>query len=1243
MKIFRYFLSAFFVLLFVNLSAQSIRTLSFELNWQGIERWYVNDDNYIDVLTFEGAQHINTLPHFHYAEPTDDSFSFNVWIENPVFIPLEADEIPFLEGIHPYDHLKIETYVSSTRRSNNAFNISIFPFVLQDGEILKLKSFDLVLEQVPNYTSSLRTYPENSILASGRFFRVQITETGVHRISHADLRNRGIDPANVRMFGFGGAKLNEDSTAPYTSDLPEIAIHDTGSAILFFAQGVNSWTFENNAFVHTLNPYSLHGHYFITSDNIGERRRIATRSEIDSSDGMLHDVVEFTDFQVHERELHSMIRSGRHFFGERFTHGMSIQIPFSFPNLISSEPVRARIHVVNSTSSAPFRLTLNNQQRTIHVIGQSTISNQNFNNVPNGNLNFTLQYLGEDVGFLNFLSVNVQRQLRMVGNFMPFHNTRNIGANSFNQYFLETNNNNIQIWDVSDQRNVQRIPTRREGNYLVFIDSASEVKSYLAIDPTNLSNIPSAVILNEVPNQNIHGMGPVDMLIITHPLFLAPAERLAQAHAENPANPLRVAVVTTEQVYNEFSSGTRDATAYRWAAKMFYDRAQTEADRIRYLLLFGNGHFDNRGILPATTSNLVLTFQSENSWSDTASFVTDDYFALLEDGKGTRLETTDRLDIAVGRFPVVTLADANGVVNKTIAYMRGENNGGWQNQLVFIGEDNADGWNNMHMRQSNSLADRTSRANPSFHVNKIMMDAFQQTTNASGRTFPAANSHFQNLLRSGVLLVHYMGHANASGLAGARIFTARDANELRNRHLHLFTAGTCDWSRFDGDVVSGGEEIVRNPHGGGIGSFAPARLVFADRNYSLLQIFMDSLFQVRDEPISIGEAIRLSKNATGTAAAIGQNRIKFMYFGDPAVRLRQPNQNKILVTEINGNAVAGNDTLRALSHNTVRGIITNRAGVKQNHFNGTVQIIILDKEITISTMRNTAHTPEQPLFLFQDRPHTLFRGTAEVINGEFEFDFLVPRNILFNYGGGRMVFNAWSSENNFDEAQGHFEDFIVGGSEKVTLTTEGPKVRMYLNHPAFVSGGRVNETPIFIAHISDEYGINISSPVPGHDVLLMIENRSFVLNSYFEAHTGTFRAGTVNFQMPELPEGRHQLMFRVWNLHGVSTVEYLDFEIVRNLQPEIFSVSAFPNPATTEVNFQVVHDRAEEIISMTAEVFDLTGRRIWSRTEESAPIIRWNIEGENGGRVSPGMYIYRISITDGRRISSSQSGRIIIR
>ena len=1227
-----------FVFLLSKLSTQANTTISIELKWKGVERWYA-DSLYVDVLSFEGAQHLGNspLPHYHYSFSFDDSYVYHPEIKNPLYVQVDADELKFLQEIFLSNQLKVESSISNAR-GKKMFHLSIFPFIEQDNQILKLKSFDLVINKSIQtkrsvQSSTIHTYSDKSVLSQGRFVKVRITESGVYKLSYSDLRSKSIDPSNVRMFGYGGAVLDEDFTQEKYDDLPEIAVYDTGSAILFYAQGINKWSYNtaSDMFTHQLNPYSNYGYYFVTSDNVGEKKRIEQRTETLAL-GTAMDVTEFTDYKVHEKEQHFFFESGREIYGERFANGSSINLSFSFPNILRTSALKTRIEVVQTTSATSyFSLALGSLQRTINIPSKSAIATHTFT-PSSDNLAFRLAYRGSSTGYLNYLEVNAQRALKMTNSVMLFHNKQHIGADSYNRYLLETNNANIQIWDVNDMINVQRMFTTRENGKIIFIDSASAAKSYVAIDPTALSNITSATLLDEVANQNIHGMEPVDMLIITHPLFVGAAQQLAQAHYE--INKLKVGVVTTEQVYNEFSSGTPDATAYRWAAKMFYDKPQTANDKIRYLLLFGKGSFDNRGIFSSTGNRMVLTYQSVDSIDDTTSYTTDDYFGLLDDSEGKALEGTDKVDIGIGRFPVVTEEDAYGVVNKTIAYMRNENNGEWKNRLCFLGDD---GDGNIHMKDINEIADAVSTTVPSFHINKILFDAYQQEVNASGESYPGARNQFHNLIRSGLFFIAYMGHANATGWSNESIFTYNDARALRNKNLALFSAGTCEFSRFDRKGISAGEEIVRNSQGGGIGCFSASRLVYMSPNFTLLKHFCDTLFLPKNQStLSIGDAVMKAKNAT--TANFKNNKLKYIYFGDPAVRLRYPSQHKILAKKINESPISGNDTLRALSVNTVKGIIANENGEINSKFNGTLQVIVLDKEEKMLTLANDAGSKP---FEYKDRPNTVFRGTTTVKNGEFEFTFMLPKNIKYNYGTGRMVFYA---HDNQYEAHGHCEDFIIGGSsDNIQNVTNGPTVNMYLNHSNFVSGEKVNQTPIFTAHVSDEYGINTSSPTPGQDIMLMVDNKFYVLNDYYQAKQDTYKEGTVNYQFSELAEGHYSLMFRVWNLYNVSTVEYLDFEVVKDLKPRLFSVSCYPNPAITETNIVVEHDRENEIISMTVDVYDLSGRKVWSKTEEESNIISWNLMTDTGEKVSSGMYLYRVGIKDGKKMVSSKANKIIVK
>ena len=1094
--------------------------------------------------------------------------------------------------------------------------------------------------------ASIHSYAAESVLSQGRFIKVQITETGVYKLTYTELEAKGINPSNVSMFGYGGAMLEENFSKPKHVDLPEIAVYDTGDAILFYAQGIN-----NKAFDHKLNPYSSHGYYFI-SDEVGTKKRILQRAELNTGSSTIEDKTSFTDYQVYEQELYNIIKTGREFYGEKFSSESSIDIPFHFPN-ITAESMIVELNVINistrtvnssgvetNNNRSTFSLSLDGgQTKSFDVSGRNgydaaTPSSIRYNFTPGSadnivfNLAFTNSREPTASGYLNYLKVSANRKLKMAGTLMPFYNTGNTTSAAYHRNLLETNNNsNIVIWDVNDILNVQRIPTSEVDGKLAFVNSVLGVQSYVAIDMTATSTIPDAVLLNDIPNQNIHGMEQVDMLIITHPNFIAPAERLAQAHLE--ISGLKVGIVTTEQVYNEFSSGTPDASAYRWVAKMFYDKAQDSADRLKYLLLIGKGSHDNRGLFQETGDNFVLTFQAVNSLSQTKSYVTDDYFGLLGDNEGTSIGYADKIDIGIGRFSVKKVEEAEVVVAKTIAYMRNENKGAWKNQLCFIG-DNGD--SNTHMRQADGFADRMSSVYPSYSANKILLDAYQQDLSLSDKGYPDAERKLHDLFKSGLFFVNYMGHGTQANLGS--VLNTVEIKALENEHLPLVTAGTCEFSRFDRGVVTGAEELLNNSSGGGIGVFSATRTVYSDYNKTLMEHFCDFLFALPNgNRGAVGDAIMKAKNASFVNTNLGINTLSYVYFGDPAVRLNYPVQYKVVATEINGDAINGSNTLEALSVVTVKGIVADENGQKIDDFNGNLQMVVQDKKQTIRTLQNS--------YTYTDRPDVVFKGKATVENGEFEVTFMMPKNIKPNNGGGRLNFYAWNDDY---EAQGYNENFIIGGvNGSFVDEQDGPEAKIYLNNRNFVSGGKVNETPIFGADLFDQNGINTSWITPGHDIMLCIDNETwFRLNDHYEMSQADYQRGTINFQLPEQTEGKHILMFRVWDLLNNSTTKTLEFEVVKGLDTRSFAISCYPNPAVTQANIQVSYPQEDEIANVVLDIFDLSGRKIWSKSQKSLDTISWNLMKENGESVSSGMYIYRVSIQTNDNIISTKSDKIIV-
>ena len=1112
----------------------------------------------------------------------------------------------------------------------NIRNIILFPVLFL---ILFCLSTDLM--------AGIHTYKSASVLSEGRFVKVRIKESGVYKLTFEDLTAMGINPANVRIFGYGGAILNQSFLTSKIDDLPELAIHmekgsddvfNAGDYVLFYAQGINAWTYNTSLgmFTHTINHYSNYGYYFVSSD-AGVGRKIQAVDVATPS--AYTDVTEFTDYSVHEKELQSLANSGKEFYGETFSDILSYSLNYTFPNAVkNANTVKVRLDVAaSSTVASNFLLDLGSaQSKTLSVAARTPndnyekarLANGIYTFTPSGDLlNFNLTYTkanSTSKGYLNYLEMNVRRSMIMAGTSMRFQNVDYLGTDSYSRFQLSNAGSNTKIWDITNQSDITSINGAINNGVLSFFSPNKTLKIYMAIDPTAAASFPKPEIVGAVANQNLHGLPQVDMIIITHPNFLSQAQRLAQAH--NNKGEISVEVVTTEQVYNEFSSGTPDATAYRWMMKMLYDRAMAVNDpskKPKYLLLFGRGSFDNRKVIHSSGEGFVLTYQAENSHVETMSYVTDDYFAFLEDSEGNQVPA-HTMDIGVGRFPVTTLQTATDVVTKNINYMQNTNRGIWKNQVCYLADD---GDGSLHMKQADSVASYISRTYPSFQVNKIYLDAYQQEVNASGETYPVARTQFHNSLRNGLFLLDYVGHAGPTGWTNEQILSTADVKGLSNKNLPLWVAATCDFLQFDIPTVSAGEHVLLNPVGGGIGIISAARPVYASQNERINKLINQYLFQKENGKYPrIGDVLAKAKNNLGSEI----NKLSYVYMGDPALRLNYPGQYKIITEKINGETVAGNDTLRALSVTAVSGYIADLDGNPVPSFNGSLSAAVFDKVRTITTLNND----KSGTFTYNDRPNILYSGSTQVVDGKFEMTFMLPKDIKYNYGTGRI--NFYATDDTAGEAQGSFENFLIGGSiTDFDYETDGPQIEMYLNSTDFKSGGKVNETPLLIANVSDINGINQVGSGIGHDIVLIIDDdpgQTYILNDFYKSDLNDFTKGTIRFKLPVMKSGKHSASIRVWDLLNNSSLHTVDFEVIKGLEPEIFSIYNYPNPVKSYTKFVVEHDRPETVLNATVDIYDLSGRLVWSFKQSTLDEISWDMNDMYGQRLKTGVYLYRISI-----------------
>ena len=794
------------------------------------------------------------------------------------------------------------------------------------------------------------------------------------------------------------------------------------------------------------------------------------------------------------------------------------------------------------------------------------------------------------------------------------------------------------MFDVTDALNVKRVEADLNGSELSFTIPAGRLREFVLVQ-TN-QTFPSPEVVGEVASSNLHGLEQRDMIIISAPSLVQQAERLAVAHREKDG--LTVEVVTPEAIYNEFSSGTPDATAYRRLMKMFYDRSSSLGNPPKYLLLFGDGIYDNRGISGevqgVSRSNMLLTFQSQESLN-VYSYATDDYFAFLEDNSGSNF-SRDKMCLGVGRFPIRTVTEATQMVDKTISYMENKDSGSWKNNVTFVADDgnNEDSFTTNHMKQADQLAEAIEEMQPGFLVNKVYFDAYKRS---SLGTYPDVHNEIEKLLKSGQLLINYTGHGSTTHWADESVWTQTDINNSSYKHLPVWVTATCDFTRFDDVKTSAGESVFLNPTSGGIALFTTTRVVFSGNNANLNKALIDNLFQEgANSRYTLGEAMMYTKRQLNDS-----NKLNFILIGDPALKFAYP-EYKARVTAVNGEAVSDEPfEFKALSRITVEGEILNPSGSFAADFTGVLSSTIFDSQSSITTLGNSSEK-----FTYLDYPNTIYIGRDSVRNGKFSFTFMVPKDISYSNKKGKLNLYA-SSETK--EAQGSFFDFIVGGTSDTAETdTIGPKIRqIYLNDSSFVSGDKVNTTPYFVAKLWDKSGVNITGSSVGHDMMLTIDSMpsmSYNLNSYYALLPDSENEGLVQFSIPEMEPGMHTAEFKVWDILNNSTTYTFTFEVAEGLKPNLIEMYATPNPARDQVEFFLHHNRPESNLKVTVMVYDMTGKFLWS-TEKSgsselfkAYIVTWNLTDNGGRRLRPGVYLYRAAISTNNSKEATKANKLII-
>lgn len=1101
-------------------------------------------------------------------------------------------------------------------------------------------------------------YASESVLNSGKWVKIQVAEDGIYKLTAADLKKMGFSNLDkVAVYGYGGWPLDEDFSTTYIDDVPEVAVWRGADYLLFYGKGPRKWeySFSDKSFIHTNNPYSNYGYYFVTEKETAGR----TMEKAASAAGATLQVTTFDDYVLHEEELVSVNSSGRELYGESFTSTLSRDFTISVPGITNDE----------GKATLSF-ISRGNGTITMNVDGNALISGSV--SVPSDEYEVARELYRErawtadkgetvkvNIGYsttghknvhLNYFRLQMKRQLKVYDNYTFFRSLSARGNAS--RFVIQGADASTLVFDVTDGVNPQQMETSLNGTELSFsIPASASLREFVVVKP---SQIKAPVTVGEVANQNLHALPQQDMIIIAQPNFTTQAERLAEAHRTK--DNLTVRVVTPESIYNEFSSGTPDATAYRRFMKMFYDRQTSEADAPKYLLLFGDGSFDNRKLTSAwksvDMSNMLLTYQTEESLNQ-YSYVVDDYFGFLDDANNGEEIYEQKVDIGIGRFPVRTVAQATNAVDKVISYIENKNTGAWKNNLCFMADDgnNADRFTIGHMEEADSLADHLNRDHPELMIHKLYYDAYKKDKTAG--SYPDVRANLQKLLKDGLLLFNYTGHGGTTALSDEKVVTQTDIAQYTYPCLPVWVTATCDFTRFDNVETSAGEDVFLNAKSGGIALFTTVRVAYRPYNAYIDSHLLHNLFsRVNGRKRSLGDAMKAMKRSLVASGSYNTNRVKmgFCLIGDPAVKLAYPEYG-MKVTAINGQPVGETPvSFKALEKITVEGEVLDVSGQLATDFTGIVNPTVKDSKMTVTCLKNN-NQDDSPAFTFTDYPNTIFIGNDSVRNGKFSFTFTVPKDISYSNLQGKMNLYAVDTESG-NEAQGNFDNSIVGGTSDTAETdTIGPEIRaLYLNDTTFVDGGQVNTTPYFVAELWDKSGVNITGSSVGHDMMLVIDEStvlSYNLNSYYELLPGEEGTGIVKFPIPALEPGKHTAEFWVWDILNNSTVRTFTFEVVEGLKPFLFDVIATPGIAREQVTFHLMHNRPESRMRVGIMVYDLAGRQLWKHEESGTSglfenyTVSWDLTS-GGARMRPGVYIYRAAISTDNSKDATKARKFII-
>ncbi|TNE54994.1 MAG: type IX secretion system sortase PorU [Bacteroidetes bacterium] len=1188
--------------------------------------------------------------------------SYNVQVKQVETVLASNEDISYLKAFAISIPKKLEWTSKTTNAGKQRFlQLYFFPYLIEGGTLKKVLQVHMELEPVKDVQVQNKDFVASSVLGDqgSRWYKISLEQDGVYKLDYEWFQQHqisvsGLSPDHIHLYGNASGKIPEDNSVPKTDDLAENAIQFVGDAdasfepgeyFLFYGWGPHKWSQVGGTFRRDLHLYSDQSHYFIRISDQESPERIQNNSL--STLPVTNTVDEFNYFTVHERDSVNLVGGGQRWYGELFDFDLTQDFPFSIPDIVPNSTVHFITSLASNSRSSSNKYDISVNGSSLNSGSIPSISTdyrrmEVFYDYQTSSDQVTVRINVNRVNptvltYLDRIELNARRKLVFHSGQMQFRDFNSVGAGNVADFKVTGVPQDYSLWEVTNRTKPGIITGDWLNGELSFKLATDSLREFILFDG-NVIFTPKYV--GEVASQNLHALPPAKFLIVTHPAFMEQAERLADLHrAEN----VSTHVVTTTQVYNEFSSGTQDPGAIKWFAKMFYDRANGDPSRMpENLLLFGDGTYDPKDRLPGN-NNMVPTYQFISSEDHINALVTDDFFGMLDDNES--IGNSDMLDIGVGRMIVTTTQQAKEQVDKVEQYMKKgiqQNNGlacnqqgvscssygDWRLKYVQIADDEENGYFIVNDTEPQNAQVETNY--PDMNVDKLYMDAYPQVTNAGGQRYPEVVAQITDRVQRGALVVNYVGHGGEVGLAEERVVTIPQIQSWTNWcHLNLFVSATCEFTRFDDPSrVSAGEWAFLNSGGGAIALMTTTRSVFFGVNTNVGKSFYQHVFErdSNNKPLTFGEIMKNTKNDAGS----NSNKRSFNLIGDPALRIALP-EYRITVDSINGISPDQiQDTLKALSKVRIKGHVEDYTGTTLNDFEGVLSSAIYDKKKTNKTL---GQDEKSPVLEFSTQKNQLYKGRSSIEKGYFDFEFVVPKDIDYSLGLGKISLYA---ESETRDAAGSETRVYVGGINPDGIAdNQGPEVSMYFNNEKFINGGLTDENPILYAQIYDENGVNMVGNGIGHDILAVLDDNTgdpIVLNDYYNASMDTYQSGELIYQFRNLEPGVHRLSLKVWDVNNNSSETEIEFEVQKKEKLELRHVLNYPNPFTTSTAFYFEHNQWCSPLTAQVQIFTISGKLVKTISVDvlndcyRSDAIQWDGKDDFGDQLAKGVYVYKLTV-----------------